>query len=159
VGDNLVAFYVPLLQYPHNPTRSSMNKHVKWLNRAVIVGVLINILGMALPFIFAPQWYLNWFGLPGGGGSVVWMRQAGLLLFFISILYVPGGSDPRRYRWNAIFGVLVRMTIGLYWLWLVFIEGRTRSFLAFGILDCTYAVFNGILLWLALKDEAPRSAS
>jgi hypothetical protein len=107
-----------------------MNKHVKWLNRAVIVGVLINILGMALPFIFAPQWYLNWFGLPGGGGSVVWMRQAGLLLFFISILYVPGGNDPQRYRWNAIFGVLVRMTIGLYWLWLVFIEGRTRAFLA-----------------------------
>jgi hypothetical protein len=150
---------VRAVEYPGNPrmqVASSMNKHVKWLNRAVFVGVLINIFGMALPFIFAPQWYLNWFGLPGGGGSVVWMRQAGLLLFCVSILFVPGGHDPQRYRWNAIFAVLVRMTIGLYWLWLVFIEGRTRAFLIFGIFDCTYAVFNWILLWLALKDEAPR---
>jgi hypothetical protein len=123
----------------------------KWHNRVVLVGVLINVIGMALPFIFAPQWYLDFFGLPGAGGSVVWMRQAGLLLFFISALYVPGGMDPARYSANAVFAVLVRMTIGLYWLWLVFVDGRTRSFLSFGILDCVYAVLNGILLWLVLR--------
>jgi hypothetical protein len=43
------------------------------------------------------------------------------------------------------------MSIGLYWLWLVFFAGQTRAFLKFGILDCSYAVLNGILLWLALK--------
>jgi len=130
-----------------------MNSYVKWFNRVVFVGVLINIIGMALPFIFAPQWYLDWFGLPGGGGSVIWMRQAGLLLFFISILYVTGGIDPVRYSLNAKFAVLVRMAIGLYWLWLVYGEGRTRAFLSFGILDCTYAVFNGVFLWKVLKKE------
>ncbi len=129
-----------------------MNKFVKWFNIAIFIGVLINILGMALPFIFAPQWYLDWFGLPGGGGSVIWMRQAGLLLFFISILYLPGGRDPMRYSLNAKFAVLVRMVIGSYWLWLVFVEGQTRAFLIFGILDCVYAVFNGILLWLIIKN-------
>jgi len=128
-----------------------MNRYVTWFNRAVLVGVVINIFGMALPFIFAPQWYLDWLGLPGGGGSVIWMRQAGLLLLFVSILYVPGGSDPFRYRWNAKFAVLVRMAIGLYWLWLVYVEGQTRAFLRFGILDCTYAAFNGILLWQVLR--------
>ena len=127
-----------------------LKRRITWLSWVVIVGVLINIVGMALPFIFAPQWYLDLFGLPGGGGSVIWMRQAGLLLFFISILYVPGGIDPLRYLWNAYFGVLVRMSIGLYWLWLVFFGGQTRAFLQFGILDCCYAVFNGIVLWLAL---------
>jgi type IV secretory pathway TrbD component len=114
--------------------------------------VLINIFGMALPFIFAPQWYLDLFGLPGGGGSVIWMRQAGLLLFLISILYVSGGRDPIRYSLNAKFAVLVRMTIGSYWLWLVFVEGQTRSFLIFGIVDWVYAIFNGILLWLVIKN-------
>lgn len=128
-----------------------MNRYAKWLHRAVFIGALINIFGMALPFIFAPQWYLDWFGLPGGGGSVVWMRQAGLLLLFISILYVPGGGDPVRYSLNAKFAVLARMAIGLYWLWLVFGEGRTRAFLGFGILDCGYAVFNAVLLWLAVQ--------
>ena len=129
-----------------------MNKFVKWFNIAIFIGVLINILGMALPFIFAPQWYLDWFGLPGGGGSVIWMRQAGLLLFFISILYLPGGRDPMRYSLNAKFAVLVRMVIGSYWLWLVFVEGQTRAFLIFGIFDCVYALFNGILLWLIIKN-------
>jgi hypothetical protein len=129
-----------------------MNKFIKWFNIVTFIGVLINIFGMALPFIFTPQWYLDFFNLPGGGGSVIWMRQAGLLLFLISILYVAGGRDPIRYTWNAIFAVLVRMTIGSYWLWLVFIEGQTRSFLIFGIVDCVYAIFNGILLWLVLKN-------
>jgi hypothetical protein len=128
-----------------------MNRYVTWFNRAVFIGVLINIFGMALPFIVAPQWYLDGLGLPGGGGSVIWMRQAGLLLLFISILYIPGGSDPLRYSLNATFAVLVRMVIGLYWLWLVYGEGQTRAFLWFGILDCAYAAFNGILLWQVLK--------
>ncbi len=129
-----------------------MNKFVKWFNIATFIGVLINIFGMALPFIFAPQWYLDWFNLPGGGGSVIWMRQAGLLLFFISILYISGGRDPIRYSLNAKFAVLVRWTIGSYWLWLVFVEGQTRAFLIFGITDCVYAIFNGILLWLTIKN-------
>ena len=128
-----------------------MNRYVKWFNRAVFVGVLVNIFGMALPFIFAPQWYLDLFGLPGGGASVIWMRQAGLLLFFISILYVVGGRDPLRYSLNAKFAVLVRMVIGSYWLWLVFVEGQTRAFLPIGIFDCAYAAFNGVLLWQVLK--------
>jgi len=131
-----------------------MNKYAAWLHRVTFVGVLINIIGMALPFIFAPQWYLDFFGLPGGGGSIVWMRQAGLLLLFISILYVPGGRDPVRYRLNAYFAVTVRMAIGLYWLFLVVVEGRTRGFLPFGFLDCGYAILNGILLWLATRSIA-----
>ncbi len=130
-----------------------MNKFAKWFNIVTFIGVLINILGMALPFIFLPQWYLDFFGLPGGGGSIVWMRQAGLLLLFISILYISGGRDPIRYSLNAKFAVFVRMVIGSYWLWLVLVEGQTRSFLIFGILDCTYAIFNGIFLWLTLKNS------
>lgn len=130
-----------------------MNRYLKWFNRVVFVGVLINIFGMALPFIFAPQWYLDWLGLPGGGGSVIWMRQAGLLLFFVSSLYIPGGCDPMRYRLNAMFAVLVRMAIGLYWLWLVYVEGQAHAFLRFGILDCTYAALNGILLWLVFRKK------
>lgn len=131
-----------------------MNSYVKWLGRVVFVGVLINIVGMALPFIFAPQWYLDFFGLPGGGGSVIWMRQAGLLLLFISILYIPGGCDPIRYSLNAKLGVAVRMVIGLYWLYLVYVEGHTRAFIQFGILDTGYAGLNGILLWKALRNRA-----
>jgi hypothetical protein len=130
-----------------------MDNYGKWFNRLVIIGVLINILGMALPFIFAAQFMIDWLGLPGGGGSVVWMRQAGLLLFYISILYLPGGRDPQRYKLNAIFAVLVRFTIGSYWFYLVFVEGRTRSFLIFGFLDVPLAILQGYILWRVLKNK------
>jgi hypothetical protein len=137
-----------------------MNRSVKWFNHAVFVGALINILGMALPFIVAPQWYLDRLGLPGGGASVLWMRQAGLLLLCISILYVRGGRDPQRYRLNAMFAVFVRMVIGSYWFWLVYGAGQTRVFVVFGIVDWAYAVFTGILLWLVLRPQArtPRTS-
>lgn len=130
-----------------------MTKARRWFHVATVIGVLINILGMALPFIFAPQWYLDWQGLPGGGGSVIWMRQAGLLLLLASILYLPGGRDPFRYKLNAQFSILIRMTIGSYWLWLVFGDGQTRSFLRFGILDCTYAIFSAFLYWRVLQEQ------
>lgn len=130
-----------------------MDNYAKWFNRLVFIGVWINILGMALPFVFAPQFMIDWLGLPGGGGSVVWMRQAGLLLFYISILYLPGGREPLRFTLNAKFAVLVRMTIGLYWFYLVFVEGRTRSFLIFGFLDVPLAILQGILLWQILKKK------
>ena len=130
-----------------------MDKRIKILGWVTLIGVLINIVGMALPFIFAPQWYLDKFGLPGEGGSIIWMRQAGLLLLFVSILYMPGGFDPHRYTMNVVFAVLVRFTIGSYWLFLVFVEHRTRSFIKFGVLDCTYAIVNGLLLWWAMKKK------
>lgn len=138
---------------------SSLQSFILWHGRVVLIGTLINIFGMALPFIFAPQWFLNFFGLPGGGGSLVWMRQAGLLLLFISILYVPGGYDPIRYNLNASFAVIVRMTIGLYWVWLVLFEGQTRSFLIFGALDCVYAVFNALLLQRVRKAQNASKSS
>jgi len=129
-----------------------MSKYRKWFHVAIAIGVVANIVLMALPFIVAPQWYLDHFGLPGGGASIVWMRQAGLLLFFISILYLPGGRDPFRYTMNAYFAVVVRMSIGLYWFWLVYAEGRTRMFLRFGAADCLYAIFNAYLLWKVMKE-------
>jgi hypothetical protein len=130
-----------------------MNSYVRWFCPAVIIGVVINILGMALPFIVAPNWYLTVFSLPGGGGSPVWMRQAGILLFSISLLYVPGGIDPVRYSINARAAVVVRLAIGLYWLWLVFFNSQSRSFLLIGIFDVSYAILLGVLLRLVLREE------
>ena len=136
-----------------------MARYLTWFNRVTFIGALINIFGMALPFIFTPEWYLDFFGLPGGGGSRIWMRQAGLLLLLVSLLYVPGGREPLRYRLNAWFAVLGRTTIGLYWFYLVLVEGQTRSFLNFAFLDVGYAVFNGILLWKVLQHaQGPSSA-
>ena len=128
------------------------------LSWIVTIGVAINILGMALPFAFLPQWTMDLFGLPSGGGSVVWMRQAGLLLFFISLLYLPGGFDPLRYTANAWFAVITRMTIGLYWLFLVLVEHRTTVFIPIGLLDCSLAILNGVVLVKTLSSAGSHQA-
>jgi hypothetical protein len=67
---------------------------------------------------------------------------------------LPGGSDPVRYSLNAKFGVLVRMMIGIYWLWLVYVEGQSCAFVKFGVLDCGYAALSGLLLWRALGKKS-----
>jgi hypothetical protein len=97
------------------------------------------------------------FGLPSGGGSIVWMRQAGLLLLFISLLYIPGGIDPKRYKVNAWFAVITRLVIGLYWLYLVGVENRTSTFIAIGLLDCCYAILNGFVLLSVTRKDAQSS--
>jgi hypothetical protein len=112
-----------------------MDSRYRILFNVFLIGVLINILDMALPFIFAPQWTLEVAGLPGGDGSTLWMRQAGLLLLFVSLLNLPGGMDPVQYRLNAYFGVIVRMTIGLYWLALFFLKRESLSFLSIGLVE------------------------
>jgi hypothetical protein len=117
----------------------------------VTVGVAINVFGMALPFTVLPLWTMEHFGLPSGGGSIVWMRQAGLLLLFISLLYIPGGLDPKRYKANAWFAVITRMVIGFYWLYLVGVENRTSTFIPIGVLDCSYALLNGFILLRATR--------
>ncbi|HEV7401321.1 MAG TPA: hypothetical protein VGO11_00270 [Chthoniobacteraceae bacterium] len=124
---------------------------LRYHGHVVLVGALINIFGMGLPFIFAPQWFLDTFHLPGRGGSIVWMRQAGLLLSFISTLYIFGGYHLKEYFWNAVFAVGVRMTIGLYWFWLVFFDNRVHSFLIFGTLDVVYGILNAVFLVKAIK--------
>jgi len=107
-----------------------------------------NIFGMALRFIFAPQWYFNWLG--AARRRLGDLDAASPALFHLD-LACPGRR--RRYSLNAKFTVLAQITIDLYWFWLVYVDRQTRSFLRFGILDCVYATFNGILLWIVLRKE------
>ena len=128
-----------------------MNHYVKWFCPIVWLGILGNF-GFALPAILFPQWLLSAVGLPASYQSV-WLGDAGLLLFFLSILYFPAGLDPMRYKLNAIVLVVARFVFAVFWLWPVFFANAPRAYLIFGLIDLAFGIAQGILLLLVLREE------
>jgi len=83
-----------------------MNKHAKWFCRAVWLGIIADwVLG--IPTIFAPEWVLGVLGMRHTQDPT-WTAFAGLLVFLLSLFYIPGATDPYRYRFNAWMAVLAR---------------------------------------------------
>ena len=128
-----------------------MNKYLKWFCPIVWVGILVN-LGFAIPAIFFPGWLLSLVGLPSSYQSV-WLQDAGLLLFFLSILYFPAGLDPLRYKLNAMMMVAARLAFAIFWIWPVLFANAPRAYLIFGAIDLSFGLAQGILLLLLLREE------
>ena len=128
-----------------------MNHYLKWFCPIVWLGILAN-LGFALPAIFFPEWLLRWVNLPTTY-ELLWLRDAGLLLFFLSILYFPASVDPLRYKFNAVAMVIARLAFGLFWLWPFFFANAPKAYLIFGAIDLGFGIVQGILLLLLLREE------
>ncbi|MBK1724580.1 hypothetical protein [Thiocystis violacea] len=83
-----------------------MSTHLKWFRRAVWLGILGDWV-LTLPVIFAPEAVLDFLGLRATHDPV-WTAFAGLLVFLLSLFYIPGANKPYRYKLNAWFAVLAR---------------------------------------------------
>ncbi|MFL6283474.1 MAG: hypothetical protein ACJ74Q_10080 [Pyrinomonadaceae bacterium] len=130
-----------------------MNKYLRWYAPAVWLGVLANILGFVVPVLLAPGWLLGRLHLPYMPYQDVWLRDAALLLLFLSITYLPSATDPLRYKVNAIVGAVGRLIFSLFWIWPVLFAGAPRGFLVVGALDGIIGLTQGILLYLLLREE------
>ena len=130
-----------------------MNKYLRWYAPAVWLGVLANILGFVVPVFLAPGWLLTRLHIPYMPYENVWLRDAALLLLFLSITYLPSAIDPVRYKVNAIVGAIGRLVFSLFWIWPVLFAGALRGFLVIGALDGTIGLVQGILLYLLLREE------
>lgn len=128
-----------------------MNKFLKWFCPIVWLKILFNI-GFAIPAILLPQWLLSLLSLPAAYPTV-WLRDAGLLLFFLSIIYFPAGIEPLRYKHTAVIMVLAHLTFGVFWLWPFFFANGPKAYLAFGLVDLGFGVVLGILLYLLFREE------
>jgi len=134
-----------------------MNKYLKWFCPIVWLKILVN-LGFAIPAIFFPSWLLSLMRLPAAYPTV-WLRDAGLLLFFLSLMYFPTGLDPLRYKDNATIMVLGHLSFGVFWLWPVFFANAPRAYLGFGLIDLSFGIALGILLLRLLKEESEYARS
>src|ERR1044072_6336173 len=128
-----------------------MNHYLKWFCPIVWLGILAN-LGFALPAIFFPERLLSWINLPKPDYPMR-LRAAGILLFFLSILYFPASINPLRYKFNAVAMVIARLAFGLFWLWPFFFANAPKAYLPFGAIDLGFGIVQGILLLLLLREE------
>ncbi len=131
-----------------------MNAYAKWFGRVVWLGIIINLF-FVVPLCFFPEALLSLLRmqipLP-----TIWVRAAGLLLLEISILYIPGALDPFRYKATAWMSVLVTRGGGSsFFLIAVFFFGQELGFLSIAVVDLFFGVVEGVLLYLALREEQP----
>ncbi len=121
------------------------NRYALWFRWAVFIGIAQDWL-VALPGIFIPNAVLGLVSEPVA--QPVWPAFACLLLFLLSLMYIPGALDPLTHRGTAILTVVSRAK-GVFF-FLILWRGQTPGW--FGYLDLTFTVVQGLLLWLTYRE-------
>jgi hypothetical protein len=121
-----------------------MNVHARWFGRAMWLGILADWV-LAVPAIFAPEWTMTIFRLRPTADPV-WTAFAGLLLFLLSLFYIPAATNPYRYRFNAWMAVFARIPGVIFFLLL-----NPGIYPAFGLADGSLFVIQLPLLLLAMR--------
>ena len=127
------------------------NSYSIWFGRVVWLGVLAN-LSLALPAIFLPSLTLGFLNLEPTT-PFIWVRFSGLLLFLLSLFYLPAASNLYQYRANAYLAIFSRLAgISFFGIAVLFYE-KPRTYLPLGLVDLAFGIVQGILLTLAIKHE------
>jgi len=121
-----------------------------WFKRVMWLGILAN-LALALPTIAAPDFMIDFVGLPTAT-PVLWPRFAGLLLVILSVFYTPAGMDIDRYRIVAWFAIGSRTAGVLFFL-------PQATYRMFGLFDGIFLVPQLLLLIVALQSTAGNVAA
>jgi len=129
-----------------------MNPYAKWFGRVVWLGIFVNMF-FVVPLCFFPETLLSLLQMQIPV-PIIWVRAAGLLLLEISILYIPGAIDPYRYKATAWMSVLVTRGGGSsFFLVAVLFFGQDLGFLTIALVDLFFGVVEGILLYLAMREQ------
>jgi len=119
------------------------NRFLPWFRMAMWLGILAN-LAFAIPAVINPDALLTWLSLPPADPTI-WLRDAGGLLFFLTLLYVPAAQNPFRYKFNAAVAVSGRLLFAGFWFWMVLFAGNGREFLTLGFGDLTIGLLQASL--------------
>jgi hypothetical protein len=121
-----------------------VNKYVVWFSRSMWLGIILDwILG--IPSIFWPvQTLVRVNERPPL--DVVWTSFAALLLFLLSLMYIPGAIDPYRYKASAWLSVIARPP-GVIFFFLIW----PGYYPHFGVMDGVLFLIQAPLLYLAMR--------
>jgi hypothetical protein len=121
-----------------------VNRYAVGFRWVVVVGVLVNLF-FALPGIFIPNAVLAWAGIQPALDPV-WPAFACILLFLLSLFYLPAAVNPFRFMVVAWLAVLARGggVLFFFCIW--------PGYPLFGTIDLVFGVAEGVLLFLALRD-------
>lgn len=127
-----------------------MNTYAKWFGRVVLLGIIVNMPFVVATFFF-PHQFCDMMGLKHPD-PIIWVRTSGMLLFIISIFYIPAALNPFRYKATAIMHILPSRACGsTFFLYSVLCRGQEKGFLSIALVDLFFGVVSGILLYLAFR--------
>jgi hypothetical protein len=127
-----------------------MNNWAKWFGRVVWLGIIVNMFFVISCFFF-PEKMCALLHLKQPD-PIIWVRTSGMLLFIISIFYIPAAMDPFRYRATAIMHIIPSRACGSsFFLYSVLVRGQEKGFLSIALVDLFFGVVSAILLYLAFK--------
>lgn len=125
-----------------------MDKLKKWSSRIIWTGIVVNMF-FVIALIFATEFLFEVFKLEHD--RVIWAQFSGVLLFILSVYYIPAALNIDRYRANAWFHCVPSRAAGVLFFSInVFLLGAEPGFLAGAIVDL---VFGLLLLIVLLKIE------
>jgi len=124
------------------------------LPRVIWTGVGINML-FVIPLFFFPNEFFGLLGIPLT--DTILARASGMLLFIISVFYIPAAWDPDRYRANAWCHCLPSRFCGAtYFTVMVLAFGAPWGYLSIALVDAVFLVL--VLLLLIRITAAERAA-
>jgi hypothetical protein len=119
-----------------------------WFGRAMWVGIIADW-AVGIPGIFLPNATLELAGHTPDLEHPVWPAFAFLLMVLLSLFYIPGALDFRRYKATAILSVAARPPGVIFFLLL-----WPHLYPAFGYLDIILTIVQAPLLILALRQQS-----
>ncbi|ADJ28238.1 hypothetical protein [Nitrosococcus watsonii] len=131
-----------------------MSRYGIWHGRVVWFGIILNMF-FVFPLVLAPGWLLGLLNIPLD--QLIWARASGMLLFIISVFYIPATWDLKRYRASAWFSIFPSRTFGAtFFTVAVFVFGYPVGFLSIAIVDGFIGITTFILLLLVTLEEKRR---
>jgi hypothetical protein len=128
------------------------NPWARRFGRTVLLGVIVNMFFVVACFFF-PRTMCRLLRLKVPD-PIIWVRTSGMLLFIISIFYIPAARDPFRYRDTAIMHIIPSRACGSsFFLYSVLARGQEPGFLSIALVDLFFGVVSAIFLFLAFRTE------
>ena len=128
------------------------NPWARWYGRTVLLGIFVNMFFVVACFFFPrPMCELLHLKVPD---PIIWVRTSGMLLFIISVFYIPGALDPFRYRATAVMHIIPSRACGsTFFLYSVLVRGQEAGFLSIALVDLFFGVVSAIFLFKAFRTE------
>lgn len=127
-----------------------MNAYAKWFSRVTWLGIIANIFFVIFGCFF-PEFLLSLLQMHIPS-PIIWVRISGMLLFIISVFYIPGAIDPYRYIATSWISIFPSRILGLtFFSCAVLFFQQDKGFLSIVVMDLFFGVVEAILLTLAVR--------
>ncbi|WP_017318475.1 hypothetical protein [Mastigocladopsis repens] len=129
-----------------------MNTYARWFSRVTWLGIIVNMF-FVIPSCFFPEQFLSLLDMHIPF-PIIWVRAAGMLLFIITVFYIPGAIDPYQYQATAWISIFPSRTFGAtFFMAAVFLFGQDKGFLSIAFVDLFFGLIEAIFLTLAMRNQ------